>query len=322
MLLVGYYGYGNTGDAVCLQQSKRLLKQRYPHDPIYVLGARPRDVVYRWSAYRLLRALLKSKRLVFGGGGVLQNTTSWQSLGYYLLLIVCAFLCRRPVYFLGQGIGPIRGKGWRVITRGVLCLVAKASVRSLSTARLVPDCLPLIYSTDLAFYKPPVVHRSAKQSNRIALNIRSTVAFSRVIESWVNELVSTHAVTGLSLSLQDDYNQLTPLLKNAALIQLEPSYFYHKSTVAFGAVVAMRYHACVWAILQGIPFLALAYDPKVAQLAAEVKQPVVVLDQTSPVALSQCWQSFYTALPRYEQALLASRERILTLSRRHEEVWE
>ena len=39
----------------------------------------------------------------------------------------------------------------------------------------------------------------------------------------------------------------------------------------------MRYHVCVWASLKGIPFLALAYDDKVKNLAIELKQEYVDL---------------------------------------------
>ena len=40
-------------------------------------------------------------------------------------------------------------------------------------------------------------------------------------------------------------------------------------------MVAMRYHACIWSALNGIPFVAIAYDEKVEHIANELGQPVI-----------------------------------------------
>jgi len=42
-------------------------------------------------------------------------------------------------------------------------------------------------------------------------------------------------------------------------------------------VIGMRYHACVWAALNAIPFLGLAYDQKVISLAKDLDQEVIDL---------------------------------------------
>ena len=52
-------------------------------------------------------------------------------------------------------------------------------------------------------------------------------------------------------------------------------------------IVAMRYHCCIWAILQGIPFFAISYDKKVKELAQEVNQPYIetnhILKSSTPL---------------------------------------
>ena len=49
-------------------------------------------------------------------------------------------------------------------------------------------------------------------------------------------------------------------------------------------VMGMRYHACVWAALNGIPFIAIAYDDKVIALAQELGQPYLDLRHHHPDA--------------------------------------
>ena len=44
-------------------------------------------------------------------------------------------------------------------------------------------------------------------------------------------------------------------------------------------VIAMRYHAVIAASLVGRPTIALAYEPKVASLAAELGIPIVAVDE-------------------------------------------
>ncbi len=54
---------------------------------------------------------------------------------------------------------------------------------------------------------------------------------------------------------------------------------YYKATITSCSdkplVIASRYHVCVWASLHQIPFLALAYDDKLINLATVLQQPYI-----------------------------------------------
>ena len=89
-LLCGYYGFGNIGDDALLAASLRRARREYPDRDIAIMtkngkrdtatfGAR---CIRRASPLAVLFALSRAKRLIFGGGTLLQSSTSRRSLLY------------------------------------------------------------------------------------------------------------------------------------------------------------------------------------------------------------------------------------------------
>ena len=123
--IVGYYGFNNVGDDVCLAQTCRLLKGAFNECTWTFLGKetdRSKHEISRWNIGRVCAEIARSDRVILGGGGLLQNKTSQLSLYYYLGLVLVAIICRVPVIGLGQGIGPIHGWISKGITRFILRL--------------------------------------------------------------------------------------------------------------------------------------------------------------------------------------------------------
>ena len=85
--LVGYYGYGNVGDDICLIKTKEIILNVYPNSSFYILSKGVIDdySVNRWNLFSIIYTMFRSDQIVFGGGGLLQNKTSFKSLYYYLL---------------------------------------------------------------------------------------------------------------------------------------------------------------------------------------------------------------------------------------------
>ncbi len=123
-LLVGYYGYGNMGDEMLLKSSYEILKVSGLHfvDVLYprkerLGGMRSKA---RFSPKEILNSIKESEIVVFGGGGVLQDETSFRSFIYYFSVATAALSMKKPVVFLGSGLGPLRRRATRALTAWLL----------------------------------------------------------------------------------------------------------------------------------------------------------------------------------------------------------
>ena len=106
-LLIGYYGFGNTGDDWLEIQAKCLLKKVYPTIKI--------DVIKK-NRYKV-PLFLSQDMVVYGGGTLFQDKSSFKSFYFYLFFLFLAWIYKKPVIFLGQGIGPIQSKFNRFLFR-------------------------------------------------------------------------------------------------------------------------------------------------------------------------------------------------------------
>ena len=92
----------------------------------------------------LVRTFRASDLVLSGGGSLLQDTTSLRSLIYYLWVVRLAQRHGAPVMFYAQGIGPLKRRSARSITRFVADRVRRITVRdpdrnAISTLVNVPS---------------------------------------------------------------------------------------------------------------------------------------------------------------------------------------
>jgi polysaccharide pyruvyl transferase WcaK-like protein len=95
-----------------------------------------------------------------------------------------------------------------------------------------------------------------------------------------------------------------------------------KQTLSCSALICMRFHACVWAILQGIPFFALVYDDKVLSLAKQMKQSWVDIREcrTNAPLLTQC-SDFFDNLETYYSHIIQQRMFLISEAENHTDVF-
>ena len=125
VLISGYYGFSNAGDEAMLTAIVDSLKREDPDTVITVISGHPRSTsalhdvksIGRFDFPAILRAMAETDLLLSGGGSLLQNVTSHFSLFYYLSIIALGVIMRKKVMLFAQGIGPIRGRFSRFLTR-------------------------------------------------------------------------------------------------------------------------------------------------------------------------------------------------------------
>ena len=287
IFLVGYFGYGNAGDELLREVYTDKVSKKLDDYKISVLiGNKPpekNDHKVNWVLRRdftaVIEELIKSEALVIPGGGIFQSVTSYRSLMYYLLIVRLARCFKTRVVLPAQGLGP-----WRNNSLLALWLHKKlahelkkadyVTVRDSNSVEKYKEITSLeAYvesTTDMAFLSDTYEKKKLKgkiEFMRIYAVVRSSIAGASKIAS---ELIK--------LSKDSENIELIPVAFQLG----EDSYVWRRvgwkgeiKTVdsfdkAFeGAdlVVSMRLHGCIIATNQGIPWIGIAYDPKVSSFA-------------------------------------------------------
>ncbi|MEB3335748.1 MAG: polysaccharide pyruvyl transferase CsaB [Cyanobacteriota bacterium] len=309
-LLCGYYGEHNLGDDALLEV---LLHQLPPkceplvtaHDQRWVAERFKVATCDRRRLLEVLRQLAHCEVLVLGGGSLLQDATSLNSLLYYCLLIVIARLRGRAVVLWGQGLGPLRRPVSRLLTRAVLPLATAISWRDGASAQLAER----LGSRRHAVGSDPVWAYPGRQwrgkGGPIVLCWRPLAALEP--GGWGPYLQALAAVVEDSgrevLWLPFHQGQDRGLLARLEGAGLVPEAVMARSReVAVGApaeamdvfaraglVVAMRLHGLILAALAGSPVAALSYDPKVAAAARGLGCPLQELEGPADPRLAASW---------------------------------
>ncbi len=313
LLLVGYYGFGNDGDAWLLHKTVQILRDRYPdaalcalYNPAHIPHKRAvpfesssvlkeMTFVNRWNPWAILKALVSSSAVVCGGGSLFQDKSSKQSLIYYALILIVARLLGKKRLLLGQGLGPLYFPLSRRLVRLALG-GATLCVRDEHSAALVQELnpkQPVILSADLVYYKAVFQpdRKATQKAPLIGLCLSPTdddrltalaAGLAAVPQDYLFLMGDAWQDEVLSWKHEDLSGKIVDRL---AVLSAKKTDHRHspldRHTIKW--VVTMRYHVAVWASLRHIPFLALSEDPKLTALAESLGQPLV--DITLPTEI-------------------------------------
>lgn len=303
VLLSGYYGYGNVGDDALLEALARTLTAAgtetvaVPAGDPKALPPLPGLLPLARYDWRVMRAFLQDDGvLVSGGGGLLQDATSARSLGYYLAVVALAQRLGRPYVIGWQSLGPLRRRLSRIAARR--CLQGAAAVvvrdqRSAETARDLGYRGDVLVSRDLGFLLPPPdadlvreVEARLPPRPRLGICLRPTPA-SRVAEAiraWWPQRPPGWSVVWIACQQRDHamHQQLVEQLGSDGAVATLPPAGVGATQAAVAScdlLLAERLHALIFAILAGVPAVAIDYDPKVAGLAADFGLPIAGTDR-------------------------------------------
>jgi polysaccharide pyruvyl transferase CsaB len=143
--ILGWYGSANAGDEAVLQSVVESLR-RAGHKDLLVLSTDPAvtaascgvESVSRNPLNRLtLRAVLRSKALILGGGGLIQDSSSVYNLPLYAFYVALAQLRGVPVFGWGLGVGPLYTRLGRWLARFIFRSARYFSVRDKESARML-----------------------------------------------------------------------------------------------------------------------------------------------------------------------------------------
>jgi polysaccharide pyruvyl transferase CsaB len=326
-LLCGYYGEHNLGDDALLevllsQVPRDWDPQVTAHDQAWVTARFGVKTCDRRRLTAVLRQIGACDALVLGGGSLLQDATSFQSLVYYCLLILTARLRGKSVVLWGQGLGPLRRPISRILVRAILPLATAISWRDEKSARLAEELGHRRHrvGSDPVWAYPQQVWKGMGGPIVLCWRPFSVLdsggwapylqALATLLEGSGRELVWLPFHRDQDGGLLDHLARSAPMPRSVRersreVRVAEPAEAMDVFTGA-GLVVAMRLHGLILAALAGSPVAALSYDPKVAAAAQGLGCPCQDLDAVVDPKLAQLWRQ-HLDQPPSQAAIVALR---------------
>lgn len=311
-IISGYYGFNNIGDDAMLRSIVYNLKQQKPDISILALSRRPEetrqcygvDSINRKNIFTVYCAMKKAKLFIYGGGNIIQDSTSSRSLIYYLGTAWLAKKLKLKVMFYANGIGPISKPSNEEFSRRILNRADIITVReklSFNELNRMGITKPkIILTADAAF--------SLKVDNNIEVekifNIEG-IPFDGKYAGF-----SVRRCPGLEESQHEKYEKIIAEIADYVYLtyNLKPVFIpmeYHfdiftikhivskmktesyiisdnhsvSETLAIikemDIMIAMRLHALIFSAYMNVPFLGISYQPKVEGFLEYVNQPSV-----------------------------------------------
>lgn len=293
VVLCGYYGMGNGGDEALLATLLQLLPPGV--EPI-ALSGNPAETERRYgiaavprkSPRALVQALRSSQALVWGGGSLMQDASSWASPLYYAGLMLLARALGLRTIAWAQGVGPLHRPLSRWLARWAIAGCEAVTVRDRPSAELLhawglpsPTLAP---DPVWALTGEPLPELDSLPRPRVAVVLRPCAWLTEErLGTIATALRQFQAASGaylllvpfqpardrpiaetLAAALPADSRQIVEVADPVRLKGL------------FGQVdwaIAMRLHGVIMALAEGTPCFALAYDPKVWAVMAALAVP-------------------------------------------------
>lgn len=150
-MLCGYYGFGNLGDEALEECIISSVRERKPSADICVMTHTPKKTsrrfsvgaVHRMNIFAVSKALKNTDTFIFGGGNLLQDKTSSQSLVYYTKMLDMAKKrgCRTVIF--ANGLGPFeKASGLRLAAKAA-AEADEVSMRETYSLELFRELCPI-----------------------------------------------------------------------------------------------------------------------------------------------------------------------------------
>jgi polysaccharide pyruvyl transferase CsaB len=301
VLVSGYYGFGNLGDEALLEVIVQRLRATFAEPSIEVLSATPQrtasaygvEATARWDWRAVRSAIARSDVVLSGGGGLLQNATSFRSLLYYAAILREGVRSGRKTMIFAQSIGPLDALG-RFTVRRFCRGVARATVRDERSRRLLSELLPrtavertadpvFLYDPDIESVDLSAEGLGAESGPYAVVSIRKAGGVregTRLLARVIDRLAERHGIRSAFLPLggaQDAAIATDVIRACESAPVLLPELPLPKAAAAIArarVVIGMRLHALVLAARYAVPFLAVPYDPKVSALCEDLAYPL------------------------------------------------
>jgi polysaccharide pyruvyl transferase CsaB len=336
-VLCGYYGYGNGGDEALLATLLQFLPRHVSPvvlsgNPAYTQELHGVPACDRHNLPAVFNLLRNSQAFIWGGGSLIQDSTSALSPWYYCGLMLTARLMGLKTIAWAQGIGPLGRPQTQWIAKQAFQSCDAISVRDSGSEAWVHR-----WRRSVTAAPDPVWALEAASINaldglptpRIAVVLRSHPLLTpERLSKIVQALEALHAQTqahvvlipfqkSQDLEIAQTLHAQLPHISH--LIQLTDPRQLKGIFQGVEMVIAMRLHGLIMAAAEGCRCFGISYDPKVRRLMDEINCPGWDLaDFPEDVsAMVAQWMQVYQANPCLTQI---QRQTLMEQAKQHQDV--
>ena len=317
VVICGNYGATNLGDEAILDGILSIIANVDPTAVITVLSANPEETSTRHnvkSEYllpcgprslirgilgghigRTFKGIQECDAFILGGGGLLGDE-KMMAMVIWPLQAAFASLLRKPIFCLGQSVGPLRTFFGRMMAGNVFKKALSATVRDSKSQQLLHSLgvsMPTVLA-DPAFCVHVSGPLDSKRENLVFLSLRGwrikeSVAMYKYIAQLIVWIWSEYGLKTILVPFSEHPENDTSVLNNI-LVQvekpeaaevLEYSGDYRKVIQLMSrckAVIGMRLHSLIFATMTQTPFMALSYSEKVRNLTTDLEMDRYTFD--------------------------------------------
>ena len=296
IVISGYYGFNNAGDEALLTAILASLRAIEPDADITVISGNPGNTIikhqvkslYRFAAMRLLQAIGESDLVISGGGSLLQDVTSKRSLLYYLSVIAAAKWKGRKVMLFAQGIGPIRSRLMRLLTRIVCNKADLITVRDKDSKQELERMGVFPAKVEVTADSVLTLNPASKLKGKLILAEAGLDPYKPIIgvsvREWPDNRRCLQQLATAVGSISEKYNAQVAILPLQVSMDMKASQMLKVVMVkgnystedflsiigCFRLLIGMRLHALIFAAVMKVPLMAVSYDPKVDSFVKEI----------------------------------------------------
>ncbi len=305
-LLSGYYGYQNAGDEAVLAAITQQIGALAPGAQFVATSGAPAQTsaqliangeyslrgVARDDFKNLWCEMKACDVFISGGGSLLQDVTSLRNIMYYTGLLRMAGIAKKPAMIYAQGIGPLKKPFSQKLTRIALNhkntrVIAVRDPESKALLQKIGVRKNIEITADPVWALEPSGQKAAtKSANPLwCVSLRSWLDAStpNAEDALLKSIRAAAAKENATLQFLAMQPERDGALMESLGVQkneiLETQDRTPSEIMALAGrcdlMIAMRLHALIFAAAQGVPCVAVSYDPKVSALAKLIGAPVV-----------------------------------------------
>ena len=302
LVLIGNFGAGNIGDELILAGFLQKIGKELPRAQVVVLASEPKLVrrfhgvdslpqiptglrsFWKLNWLRSLKRIKEADAIIFPGGGLFNDQESPRSVWIWGWPILITRYFWKPVFLLGQSVGPFEKNWTQKFTK--FCLGKTEWIGTRDNARLKKLGLPakkIKSGKDSAFWLSNRLPKTREIKKRGVLKVLISVRdFPKIEPQFWDELAQALdklaekkrvriSFAEFGRGDQEIWKMLCEKAQNSKIWKVlklpESAEEILKDVKKFDLVIGMRLHSLITAKLTGVSAIGLAYAKKVSDLA-------------------------------------------------------